>query len=64
MPRKMVPRRCNCNCGGMTKGGWYLPGHDQKLRAAIEEKAGGLLELKTLVEKRLNCSITVKPWAS
>jgi hypothetical protein len=44
----------------MTKGGWYLPGHDQKLRAAIEEKSGGLLELKALIEKTLNCSIGVK----
>ena len=60
MPRKMVPRLCNCDCGGMTKGGWYLPGHDQKLRAAIEEKTGGLLELKALIEKTLNCSIREK----
>jgi hypothetical protein len=44
----------------VTKGGWYLPGHDQKLRAAIEEKAGGLLELKSLIEKTLNCPIRVK----
>jgi hypothetical protein len=44
----------------MTKGGWYLPGHDQKLRAAIEEETGGLLELKALIEKTLNCSIKVK----
>ena len=60
MPRKMVPRLCNCDCGEMTKGGWYLPGHDQKLRAAIEGKAGGLLELKALIERTLNCSIRVK----
>ena len=44
----------------MTKGGWYLPGHDQKLRAAIEEKVGGLLELKTLIENTLKCRIEVK----
>jgi hypothetical protein len=60
MPRKMVPKLCDCGCGGMTKGGWYLPGHDQKLRSAIEEKVGGLLELKALVEKTLNCAIEVK----
>lgn len=44
----------------MTKGGDYLPGHDQKLRAAIEDKVGGLQELKSLVEKTLNCRIRVK----
>ena len=57
MPRKVVPRSCNCGCGGQTKGGRYLPGHDQKLRTAIEETAGGLLELKLLVEKAFDCDI-------
>ena len=58
MPGKMVPRLCGC--GGMTRGGWYIPGHDQKPRSAIEEKVGGLLELKALVEKTFNCAIGVK----
>jgi len=44
----------------MTKGGRYLPGHDQKLQAAIENQARGRLELKALIEKTLNC-IGVKP---
>ena len=57
MPRKMIPKSCDCGCGGQTKGGWYLPGHDQKLRAAIEETAGGLPELKALVEKAFDCDI-------
>ena len=61
MPRKLIPQKCHCGCSGVTKGGWYLPGHDQKLRAAIEEKAGGLLELKTLVEKTLKCRIEMEP---
>ncbi len=43
----------------MTAGGFYLPGHDQKLRVAIENKVGGLLELKTLVEKIYHCEIQV-----
>ena len=60
MPRKIVPKMCGCGCKGMTKGGDYLPGHDQKLRAAIEDKVGGLQELKSLVEKTLNCRIRVK----
>ena len=44
----------------MTKGGMYLPGHDQKLRAAIEEQVGDLQMLKSLVEKTLMCRIEVK----
>ncbi len=59
MPRKMIPRPCDCGCGEITKGGWYMPGHDQKLRAAIENKVGGLTELKQLVEKIYHCEIKV-----
>ena len=44
----------------MTKGGWYAPGHDQKLRAAIEAKVGGLPELRLLVEKIYHCKIEVE----
>ena len=60
MPRKIIPKPCNCNCGGTTKGGEWLPGHDQRLRAAIEGKAGGLVNLKKLVEKSLRCRIKVR----
>ena len=60
MPRKLTPKACGCGCKGMTKGGMYLPGHDQKLRAAIEEKVGDLQMLKALVEKTLKCRIKVK----
>ena len=59
MPRKIIPKPCRCNCGGITKGGEWLPGHDQKLRAAIEGKAGGLVPLKKLVEKVLRCRVKV-----
>jgi hypothetical protein len=41
---------CSCGCGQPTKGGIFLPGHDAKLRAAIEESVGGLLSLSRLVE--------------
>ena len=44
----------------MIRGGWYMPGHDQKLNSAIEEKVGGLLELRGLAEKTFNCVIEVK----
>ncbi len=41
---------CECGCGGETKGGKFLPGHDQKLRSKLEEDTGGLLPLRSLVE--------------
>jgi len=41
---------CECECGGETKGGKFLPGHDQKLRSKLEEDTGGLLPLRSLVE--------------
>lgn len=41
---------CECGCGDRTKGGKFLPGHDQKLRAEIERAAGGILKLRSLVE--------------
>ena len=49
---------CKCGCGESTKGGRFRPGHDQKLRAEIERRAGGLEELRILVEKALNIRIT------
>ena len=41
---------CACGCGQSTKGGTFLPGHDAKLRAAIEESVGGLLALEGFLE--------------
>jgi hypothetical protein len=40
---------CACECGGETAGGIFLPGHDQRLRASVERKAGGLLNLARIV---------------
>lgn len=40
---------CACGCIGETAGGKFLPGHDQKLRADVERRAGGLLNLSKLV---------------
>lgn len=37
---KKEPRQCLCGCGGMTKGGRFLPGHDARYHAA-QKKAGG-----------------------
>jgi len=48
---------CICGCGELTKGGRFRPGHDQKLRAAIEDAAGGLEALRVIVEKHIGRSI-------
>jgi hypothetical protein len=41
---------CACGCGEETKRGKYLQGHEQKLRKQLEEKAGGLQLLSSLVK--------------
>ena len=56
MARKLQPRYCACGCGGISKDKW-LPGHDQKLRAAIENEVGGLIELRRIIEELLHRSI-------
>ncbi|WP_372520235.1 hypothetical protein [Roseovarius sp.] len=53
-----MDRDCLCGCGEKTKGGKYRPGHDQKLRTAIEEAVGGLENLRTIAEKHLGELIT------
>jgi hypothetical protein len=32
---KMKAPRCLCGCGGQTKGGRFLPGHDAKLKKVL-----------------------------
>jgi hypothetical protein len=41
---------CECGCGKPAIAGSFKPGHDQKLRAALEHRVGGLLALRSLVE--------------
>ena len=41
--------QCKCGCGNETVNGDFSPGHDQKLRIALEETVGGLLNLQILV---------------
>jgi hypothetical protein len=33
--RTKAPRECACGCGGFTKGGTWLPGHDAKALSAM-----------------------------
>ena len=51
--------RCACGCGTACTGQW-VPGHDQKLRAAIEREVGGLVELRRIVEELLHRGIDLK----
>lgn len=41
---------CECGCGETRSTGQFLPGHDQRLRTALEKAVGGLLPLRALVE--------------
>lgn len=51
---------CTCGCGEHTKGGNWLPGHDQKLLAAIASAVGGLEILRVIAEKHMGHEINVK----
>lgn len=43
---------CQCGCGQQTAYR-FLPGHDQKLRIAIEKAVGGLDALRELAERHI-----------
>lgn len=60
MPRRRIPKQCACGCGELTAGGDFKPGHDSKTLSAILEHVGGVLDLKTLVEKHIGKTIKVK----
>lgn len=34
-----APRPCMCGCGGITKGGRFLPGHDARLKSQLLTEA-------------------------
>lgn len=51
---------CICGCGEKTKGGKFRPGHDQKLRSAIEKDVGGLESLKVIAENHIGREISTK----
>lgn len=33
------PQECQCGCGGMTRGGKFLPGHDARLKGRLKKAA-------------------------
>jgi hypothetical protein len=42
-------QECACGCGETPSSGQFRPGHDQRLRADLERRVGGLLALADLV---------------
>jgi hypothetical protein len=49
--RKIKLPECLCGCGGRTRGGRFLPGHDAKLKKALVADARAQQTRKTrLVE--------------
>ncbi len=41
--------KCECGCGEDANRAQFLPGHDQRLRTALDAEVGGLLPLRTLI---------------
>ena len=50
MPRKISATLCRCGCGRITENGYFIPGHDGRLVAAIINCVGGVQELKRIIE--------------
>jgi hypothetical protein len=48
------PRKCICGCGGLTKGGSFLPGHDARYKSHLvkEALAGGNPEAEEILRQR------------
>lgn len=60
MPRRAIAKSCACGCGKMTKGGDFLPGHDQRLWGALVREVGSAEGVRTIVEKHLKRRIEVE----
>lgn len=43
--------RCESGCGTAVQGRTFVPGHDQKLRIQLENRVGGLLQLRDVLER-------------
>ena len=42
--------KCECGCGCESGGRQFLAGHDQRLRTELENRVGGILALRKVVE--------------
>ena len=42
------PKPCECGCGGMTKGGRFIPGHDAYLHALALRVERGIIAVKDI----------------
>jgi hypothetical protein len=52
MKTKIKAPECECGCGGHTKGGRFLPGHDSKLKKELIGQAlGGKKRARNRLEK-------------
>jgi len=60
MPRKNTNKPCRCGCGGISKTGSFMKGHDQKLLHSLRKKAGGWDELEDAVQFYLLTKETTK----
>ncbi len=60
MARKFIAKLklCDCGCGKYPRGADYMPGHDARIYSALVGHAGGLRNLREIVElytgKRIN----------
>ena len=46
-PVKAATGECWCGCGGTTRGGKFVPGHDSKFHSLAKQVARGLAEMPT-----------------
>jgi hypothetical protein len=56
MARAKFPKACGCGCGGMTKGGAYLPGHDSKHKSRLLQEADGISDEAVAARAKLEKS--------
>lgn len=57
MPKTKTPQKCECGCGGMTKGGSYIAGHDARHKSALVSDAmngneAAATEAKAILKKK------------
>ena len=58
MTRKETNTLCRCGCGGISKTGIFMKGHDQKLLHKLRKMAGGYDELEQAVIEYKNTQLS------